>query len=294
MRQPGRAYLSLVVASLLFGATFVVVKEAIATLPPLAFVGWRFLLGAVVILLLAVPRGWPMWRDGALAGTLLFAGYAFQTEGLARTTASNSGLITGLYVVLTPLLAALVTRRSVGHFVTRGVVLAFAGLALLTVGDQGLAPQWGDGLTLACALAFAAHIVFLSRKALHHPVVPFTGVQLATVAALSLGASALLEGLPLPARAVWGALLVTGVAVSAGAFLLQVWSQTVVGPSRTAIVLALEPAFAAVFAAWLLEERLTTTGWVGAGLILAGIYLVLVLADQSRDLPLAEAVSPAH
>ena len=295
------AYLALALASLLFGATFVVVKEAIVVLPPLAFVGWRFLLGAAVLLALVMPRGPSVWLDGSLAGMLLFGGYALQTEGLARTTASNSGLITGLYVVFTPLLAALVAHRRVGRWVLGGAGLAFSGLALLSLGRFSL-PLWGgagasllgDLLTVGCAAAFAGHIVFVSRRALRHPVIPFTAVQLAAVALLSLAASALAEGLPLPTRPVLGALLITGVAVSAGAFLLQVWSQTVVGPSRTAIVLALEPAFAALFAAWWLDERLGMAGWLGAGLILAGIYLVLGRADQRGDLPLAQAVGPAH
>ena len=111
MRRPRVAYLALAFAALLFGSTFVVVKEAVTDLPPLGFVGWRFLLGAAAMLLLGIPRGRALWRDGLVAGLLLFAGYATQTVGLAHTTASNSGLITGLYVVFTPLLAAVVARR---------------------------------------------------------------------------------------------------------------------------------------------------------------------------------------
>ena len=98
----------------------------------------------------------------------------------------------------------------------------------------------------------------------------------------------------MPGREVVPALLITGLVVSGGAFLLQVWSQTVIGPSRTAIILALEPAFAAAFAAWILAERLDTRGWIGAGLILAGIYLVLANTGDRDSLPAAEAVTPAH
>lgn len=293
-RRPPVAYLSLGLASLLFGATFVVVKEAITILPPLAFVGWRFLLGAGVLFLLALPRRPAVILDGIGAGFLLFLGFALQTEGLARTTASNSGLITGLYVVVTPLLAALVARRPLGRWVLSGAAVSFVGLALISLEDGSFVPRSGDLFTVGCALAFAAHIVYVSRRALRHAVVPFTGVQLATVAVCSLASSAVIEGLPQPTRPVLGALLLTGIAVSAGAFLLQVWAQTVVGPSRTAIVLALEPAFAAAFATWLLAERFSVRGWIGAALILAGIYLVVGVADQSADLPLAESVSPAH
>ena len=293
MRRPSVAYIALALAALLFGATFVVVKEAVAVLPPLAFVGWRFLIGAVALLLLGVPRGRSIWRDGLATGVLLFAGFALQTAGLAETSASNSGLITGLYVVFTPLLAAAVARHGVGAGTIAGTVVAFVGLGLLTVKD-GVTLAAGDLLTVGCAIAFAGHIVVLARVAVRHPVIPFTAIQLLVTALLALGGSALIEGFPLPNGEVASALLITGLVVSGGAFLLQVWSQTVIGPSRTAIILALEPAFAAGFAAWILSEQLDTRGWVGAALILTGIYLVLANTDDRDALPAAEAVTPAH
>jgi drug/metabolite transporter (DMT)-like permease len=293
MRRPFVAYLALGLAALLFGATFVVVKEAVAILPPLAFVGWRFLIGALALLVLGIPRGRTIWRDGLAAGVLLFAGFALQTAGLAQTSASNSGLITGLYVVFTPLLAAAVARHGVGVGTIAGTTTAFAGLALLTIGD-GVTFAIGDLLTVGCAIAFAGHIVVLARVAFRHPVVPFTAIQLLVTALLALAGSAFTEGLPLPEAEVVPALLLTGLVVSGGAFLLQIWSQTVIGPSRTATILALEPAFAAAFAAWLLAERLDTRGWIGAGLILAAIYVVLANTGDRDALPAAEAVTPAH
>lgn len=291
MNRTRWAYLALGFAALLFGSTFVIIKEAVATLPPLAFVGWRFLLGGAVLVILGPPRGRRLWRDGLIAGSLLCAGYALQTVGLAHTSASNSGLITGLYVVLTPLAAALVARRLPGLLITIGASLAFGGLALLALHD-GFHLRYGDLLTVGCAATYAAHIVYLSRVATRHRVVPFTAVQLLVTAAGGLAASALFEGLPLPPAATWPALLITGLAVSAGAFLLQVWSQTVIGPARTAIILALEPAIAAAVAAVALGERLTGRGWTGAVLILAGIYVAL--AGGEEPLPAAESLTPAH
>jgi drug/metabolite transporter (DMT)-like permease len=267
-----------------------VIKDAVAHLPPLGFVGWRFLLGAAALGALAPPRGKALWRDGALAGVMLFSGYALQTVGLAHTSASNSGLITGLYVVFTPLLAAAVSRRAPRLLVILGAALAFGGLALLTLQD-GLTLRHGDALTVGCAVAYAAHIVYLARVAHRHRVLAFTAVQL-MVAIGGLAASAILEGPRFPPGRVWPALVGTGLAVSAGAFLLQVWSQTVIGPSRTAIILALEPAFAAATAAVVLGERLSVPGWAGAGLILAGIYAAL--AGEEDPLPAAEALTPAH
>jgi drug/metabolite transporter (DMT)-like permease len=293
VRRSVLAYAGLTIAALLFGSTFVIVKDAIEVLPPFAFVGWRFLIGAGALLLLARPRGGTLWRDGAVAGLFLFAGYSLQTQGLAATSAANSGLITGLYVVFTPLLAAMLGRRRPAPGVLAGAVVAFVGLALLSAGDR-FTLQRGDALTVGCAVAYAFHIVVLARVAPRHPVVPLTAVQVLVTAVLSLGAAAATEGFPLPTAPVAAALLLTGLGVSAGAYLLQVWAQTIVGPSRTAVVLALEPVFAAAVAAVVAGERLTGRGWTGASLIVVGIYAVLVFTRGSDELPVAESVTPAH
>jgi drug/metabolite transporter (DMT)-like permease len=293
VRKPVVAYLALAVASVLFGATFVMVKDAIGTMPPIGFVGWRFLLGAAALFCLGRPRSLQTWRQGAIAGCLLFAGYALQTQGLTTSTASNSGLITGLYVVLTPLVASAIARRRPRPLVVAGALLAFAGFGALTVTD-GFRVRPGDLYTIGCAIAYAGHIVYLSRVARRHPVIAFTAVQLGITALLGLAGSAILEGLRPPPGHAWPAVIVTGLAVSAGAFFLQVWSQTVVGPARTAIVLALEPAFAALTAAIVLDERLGVRGLLGAALILGGIYVVLAGTGAEDELPTGEAVSSAH
>jgi len=288
------AHLGLAGAALLFGSTFVVIKNAVAVLPPLAFVGWRFLLGAALLLAVARPRSARVWRDGLAAGTLLFAGYAAQTIGLTSTSASNSGLITGLYVVFTPLVAAAVHRTRPAVATLVGAVAAVLGLALLTV-DTGFTLRSGDVATLLCAVAFAGHIVLLARLAPRHGVVAFTGIQLLVTAVLALASSLVLEGLPGPTLETLPALLLTGIVVSGGAFLLQVGAQRIVGPSRTAIMLALEPVFAAVTAMAVLGERLDARGWVGAAAIMAGIYVVLMFAPpELQGLGGAEAISEAH
>lgn len=293
MRRPAVAVAALGLASFLFGATFVMVKDAITVLPPLGFVGWRFSLGAAALLAISRPRRRTTVRHGVVAGLLLFAGYAFQTRGLVDTTASASGLITGLYVVFTPLLAAAVARRRPRLGVMAGALVAFAGLVALT-SSEGLRARPGDLWTLGAAIAFAGHIVYLSRVARHHPVIAFTGVQLAVVAFLGLTGSLILEEFAAPGGASVTALLVTGLAVSGGAFLLQVWSQTVIGAARTALVLALEPVFAAAAGAVILGERLGTGGILGGLLILTGIHVVLAATGDEDDLPAAEAVSAAH
>lgn len=287
-----RAIVALIVASFLFGATFVVIKSALEDIPPLSFVAWRFLIGSLALVAISVPRGRQIWRDGAIAGLALFAGYSLQTAGLQLTSASNSALITGLYVVLTPFLAGLFHRFRPSGWSVGAAGLAFIGLVLVT-GTDSLSLSPGDLLTLGCAVAFALHIVALSRLAPRHAVVPFTAVQLAVTASLAIPTAAVVDGFSLPDRSVWAALAVVGIGVTVGAFVLQIWAQTVVGAATTAVVLAAEPAFG-VATAWLvLGDRLDWVGWVGAGLILSAMAMV-VTKQRDQSAIQAEAVTPAH
>jgi drug/metabolite transporter (DMT)-like permease len=293
--QPRRLAIgSLAVAAALFGMTFVAIKDAVTVIDPLVFVGWRFLVAAAVLLAARLPRGRRIWRDGAIAGVLLFVGYASQTIGLGQTSAANSGLITGLYVVFTPVMAALFRWSRPAVASVAGAMLSMVGLWFLTASD-GLSLGVGDLWTLLCAVAFAAHIVALAGLAPRHPVVPFTAVQLLVTAALGLGLAAVLGQRLVPPRQALATIVATALVVTCGAFLIQVWAQTIVGPSRTAIVLALEPVFALITAMVVLGERLTVPAWIGAGSILLGTYIVLVLAPpEDADIRAAEALSEAH
>ena len=253
---------------------------------------FEFLLGGAVLSFLALPKGKTIWWHGLWAGLALFAGYSFQTAGLTTTSASNSALITGLYVVITPFLAALFARRPPGWWSVTAAALAFVGIILLT-GADGISLGRGDLLSLACAISFSAHIVVLSRFARHHPVVPFTAAQLLIVAVLAFPTAFLIDGPMLPPTSVWGALLITGLGASAGCFVLQIWSQTVVGATTAAVVLAAEPAFAVATAWVVLGERLTPAGWAGAVAIFVAIYLVVTQQTDQASVE-AEAVTPAH
>ncbi len=283
---------ALVAASIVFGVTFVVVKDAIEDLPPFNFVGWRFLLGAVALLLIARPHGRAVWRDGIIGGLLLVAGFGFQTEGLLTTGAANSGLITGLYVVLTPLLALAWNRlqgpANLNSQVLVGTGIAFGGFYLLTEGFQ---PEVGDLLTIGAAVAFAAHIVFLSHLANRHDLVGFTALQLAVTSVGAFAIAAAKEGLEVPGTEVAMALVLTGLGASAGGFLLQIWAQSRVGAANAAIVLALEPAFAAGTAAIVTGTTLSARGWIGAGLILGAIFVVLRATADEPEVA-EEATSP--
>ncbi|MDQ3757858.1 MAG: DMT family transporter, partial [Actinomycetota bacterium] len=267
-----RAHLAVAAAGVLFGTTFVVVQDAVEHAGVVPFLAVRFLVGAMVLAPFArrAPRQPGRTRAGLVAGVVLLAGYVFQTVGLQYTTPPVSAFVTYLLVVIVPVLSALVLRAPPSREVTGGVVLALAGLVLLTSDDLGrVAVDKGELLTLGCAVAFAVHILVLSKSSPRFHAVPLTAVQLAFVGAACLVPGSFLGGYDFPVR-VWAAAAYTGVTVSALAFLLQVWGQRVVGPTRTSLLLMLEPVAAAVLG-YALGEGLAPAGAAGAVLILAGV-----------------------
>ena len=296
MRRSTLAGWAITAASFLFGSTFVVIKDAVASFPRSLCVAWRFLIGGLALALVARPRGRRIWRDGALAGLFLFLGYSLQTTGLVTTGASNSALITGLFVIFVPLLAALIFRRLPSWGIVLAAVAAFAGVFSLTF-RPGTALVAGDLLTVGAAVCFAAHILVLDRFGTGHPLVAFTVVQLLVTSFLALPWAAVTEGLPFPGRRELPALLLTALVVSGGAYLLQLWAQTVIGPARTGVLLALEPAFGVATAAVVLGERLSLLGWLGAALIMGAIFLVIRRGGEAVKDPgliRTEAISPNH
>jgi drug/metabolite transporter (DMT)-like permease len=259
-----------------WGATFVLVRDAVAEVPPFAFIAYRFL--AAALLLAAIrPRlatgGRPgLLVAGVVAGLALFAGYGFQTVGLQYTTASNAGFITGMSVVLTPLLAALVLRQPPGRWPVVGALVAALGLALLSL--QRLEVHRGDALVFCCAVAFAVHIILLGRYAPRFPAYPLAVVQLATAGLCGLAWAGVAGDLVVPSSAlVWSALAITAVVASAAAFLIQTRAQREVSPTRTAVIFTMEPVFAGLFGFLVAGERLSGRGWLGAGLILCGMLI---------------------
>ena len=208
-------------------------------------------------------------RVGAVAGAVLFAGYAAQTVGLQYTTPSTSAFVTGLYVVMTPVLDAALERRVPSRAVLVGIALATVGLALLTGAslDLGL----GVWLSLLCALLFACHIVFVGVFAPSVPTLAFTGLQLGAVAVLSVPATAVDGVGAVTALAVF-AVVFTGIACSAVALPLQVWGQRRIPPARAALILLAEPVFAGI-ASWIDGEHLDGTQLLGALVILTGIVI---------------------
>ena len=286
------ALAALIAVTAVWGVTFVQVKDAVALYPLFAFLAVRF---AIATLTLAVPgtgRVRMLGRvgvgGGALLGLLLAVGYALQTAGLERTTVSGTGFITGMYVVLTPLIALALFRSRITSAAWAGVAVSTVGLALLSGVHAGSAT--GDLLVLAAAAVYSLQIVLMERFAPRYDAVAFTLVEMAA-ACVGLGAVALARGeLDVPhGWTVWGALLVTGVFASALAVLVQTWAQRRTSATRTALAFAMEPVFAALFGITLAGDRLGALGWTGCAAIMAGI----VLAEPAAADVLKRVLRPA-
>ncbi len=270
------AMLALVGVTAVWGSTFVVVKDAIARVPVMDFLAWRFTVAALAMWVVrptSVRRiGAPGRRVGVALGMALGAGYVTQTLGLRTAPATVSGFITGLFVVFTPLVAALVLRRRVPGSAWAGVALATAGLALLSL--RGLSVGTGEALTLLCALAYACHIVGLERWSSSYDAAGLAVVQLGTVAVACLAWS-LPAGLSVPPdAAAWGAVLLTALAGTSVAFFVQTWAQAHLSATRAAVVMTMEPVFAGVFGVTVGGDRLGARTVVGALLVLAAMFLV--------------------
>jgi drug/metabolite transporter (DMT)-like permease len=285
------AVLALVGVAVVWGWTFVLVKEAVAGTPPLTFLAARFLLALALLAILAGRRMGRLRRAdliaGGTVGTALFAGYLLQTWGLRFTTASKSGLITGLYVVLVPVLGWLLWRRREPRAVWIGVACATVGLILLALAGGARVGRinLGDVMTLGCAVGFAAHILLVDRFVRSLDYLRLLVVQIGTVAVLSLLGTILLEreAVVLSATLV-RSVLITGIAGTALALYIMNRVQASSTASYTAIVLTMEPTFAALFGFVLLGERFTAGQWVGAALILLGLLIPrLRRASQQED-----------
>jgi drug/metabolite transporter (DMT)-like permease len=278
MRTLDRPTLALVGVTAIWGSTFVVVKDAVEKMPVTDFLTWRFGLAAVAMLLIR-PRsvaslGTAGRRAGVVVGLALGSGYLLQTLGLQHTSAAVSGFITGMFVVLTPLGAAVLLRKPPGTAAWVAVALATAGLGLLSL--HGFAIGSGELLTLGCAAAFALHIVGLGHWASSHDAFGLAVVQLVTTAllcALFAGPG----GLAVPPDAsVWGALALTALAATALAFVVQTWAQAHLAPTRAAVVMTMEPVFGGIFAVLLAGEVLGLRTLLGAALVLGAMVLTEV------------------
>jgi drug/metabolite transporter (DMT)-like permease len=271
----------LLLVSAFWGTSFAIVKETLPFTTPANFLFIRFSLACLLLLPIAWGRRRFFSREvfwkGGLIGSFLFLAFFTQTWGLVFTSASRSGFITGLSVVLVPLLSILILRQMPGRIPLVGAALAFGGLYLLTTADQvqQLPFNVGDFLTLTCAVLWAGHILALGRFSPDGDTFWLTYIQLLTggVGSLIWAAAAGELNFHVPS-AVYGAAFYLAVACTILAYLGQTWAQARTSPTRTAIILSMEPVFAAFFAWYWMGEKLGLWGWMGAGCIFAGILIV--------------------
>jgi drug/metabolite transporter (DMT)-like permease len=285
-----KARLSLLAIAILWGISFSIVKDALSSISPLAFNFLRMLIAAVILLALNWSRVNRISRRNlfaaSLVGLFLSLGYQLQTLGLARTTPTKSALITGLVVVFVPCITIVRRLRPAnaprpGPAVFAGALVALAGLLLLTTPSGTRLSRLfstigtGDWLTLACAVAFSAHLLTMSHVADYVPARQLATVQITltaivTVLTLPLGGPVTLT---IPHRIV-PALLITGILCTVVAFSVQSWAQQHVPPVQTALLLTLEPVFAWLTSVFWFHEHLTVRSLCGAALILAAAIAV--------------------
>jgi drug/metabolite transporter (DMT)-like permease len=271
--SPGRRWLpplTLLLVTAVYGWTFVVVKDVLAEYPVLPYLGLRF--GIAVLTLFVLLRRWPRradWKVGLPVAAVLALGYLFQTEGMVSIKPGIAGLLTGLFVVFTPVLDRLFFRTSLRLKTSLSVLGALLGTALLTGSGSGF--SLGDLLVVVSALAFAGQIVLLSHT--RGSVAQLGMVQMLFCGAvfLALGTT---SGVPYPAISgpVAWAVVVTGVIASALAVLAQTWAQQKLSASRAGLVLAAEPALALMFAVVLTGERLDVLQLLGALILIGAIF----------------------
>lgn len=272
----------MMLVALIWGVTFVLVKNALADIGPFLFLGIRFVLGFLMLAIFSfkniIKVEVSTVAAGCLLGFFLFIGYVFQTVGLQYTTSSNAGFITGVSVVLVPIMFYIKKRTWPDWQTTLTVVMAATGLFLLSVPAGKFALGYGDLLVLVCAFGFALHIVFVSKYSWRHNAVAITGVQILFVGLLCLVIGLAAEPIPqhMGSDTIL-AIIVTSVFATSLAFLLQNYLQRFSTPTRFAVVLTTEPVFAALAGFVWANEILTARAYTGAALILLAMLLSILL-----------------
>ncbi|MCW2776214.1 MAG: EamA-like transporter family protein [Nocardioides sp.] len=274
------ATLALLAITASWGSTFFLIHDLLHRVPVLDFLAVRFTIASVVILLVSPRAIRRLSRDrvrhAVVLGALYGVAQILQTTGLAHTAASVSGFITGMYVVFTPLLAAVLLRSRIGGLTWLAVLLAVTGLGVLTLGDvsSGLGIGYGEALTLVSSLIYALHIVGLGAWSNARDALGMSIIQCIVIAVICTGAAAP-GGIVLPqTTGDWLSISYMAVVAGAAGLLGQTWAQAHLPPTRTAIIMSMEPVFAALFAVVLGGESATTRMLLGGALVLAAMLIV--------------------
>ena len=274
------ATLALLAITATWGSTFFLIHDLLDRVPVVDFLAVRFAMASVAMLIVAphaVARLSPAKRRRAVVlGSLYGIAQILQTAGLAHTAASISGFITGMYVVATPLFAAILLRSRIGRLTWGAVALAIAGLGVLTLGDlgTGVGLGYGEALTLVAAMLYALHIVGLGAWSTAADAVGMSILQIIVIAVICTVAAAP-GGIVLPSGAAdWLSVGYMALFAGAVAMLGQTWAQAHLSATRTAIIMSMEPVFAALFAVLLGGEDLTTRMLGGGALVLSAMLIV--------------------
>jgi len=276
--------ITLMAVAAIWGSAFLSMKGTLERLDVNSFLAWRFTIAT--LLLIAIRPSvlkkidLPFLRKGVILGLFLSSGYIFQSFGLTLTTVSNTGFITGLYVVLTPIVAAVILRKNITLVEWFAVLVATIGLALLSF--NGFKFGIGEFLVLISALLFAFHIVGLGEWSKGLDTYALTVLQLGTCAVVTFLASFKSGFKAPPDSGVWWSIIYTAIFATALAFIVQTWAQSFIAPSTVGVILAAEVVFAAGFGIWLLDEPVTLRIALGGLLVLASMYLIILL-DQRKE-----------
>lgn len=280
------ATLALLVTTAMWGSSFSLSKDLITRVPTLDYLAVRFAIAAVVLALLAPKALLRLPRDSRRRAGVLGVVYAVaqicQTIGLSHTSASVAGFVTGLYVVATPLLAAVLLGTRINRATRLGVVIATVGLGVLSL--NGFSLGVGEAITLGSAVLYALHIVGLGAWARAEDALGMSIVQLGVIALVCFVGTAP-DGVVLPSTgADWTSMLYLALFAGAGALIAQTWAQAHLPPTRSAIIMSMEPVFAAGFAVLFWNEPLTGRLLVGGSLVLLAMLLVeLAPRRRGRD-----------
>lgn len=272
------AVLALLGVGFVWGAAFVLMKDAIEQQPYMDFLASRFTIAFLAMLLLR-PRISTKFEKGdikfgALLGVVLALGYLTQTLGLELTTAATSGFLTGLYVVFTPLIAFAFMRQSIAKRVVVGVVVALAGLAIFSGAATEIEFQLGQWWLVACAVFYAIHILLLGKHGKGRSAYRFAMLQIGWMAVVTW-VFALADGYQAPPNFdVWFALFFTAILSTVIAFWVQTWAQTLIDPARVALIITSEVIFTALVAVAVGQEPVTFAMVFGGGLLFAAMLIV--------------------
>lgn len=285
MKKTMLADITLLLVTVIWGSTFVLVQNAIDSLKPFSFIGIRFFIAAAILILWLVIFEKKQWKllnkklilTGMFIGFWLFLGYATQTIGLLYTTSSKAGFLTGLNVVLVPLFSMLLLKQTLSKNAILGVIIATSGLFFMTATDISRF-NIGDVFELICAVCFAMQIIFTGKYTEHFPTLLLTIIEIATVSLFSIISSLFFEDWQAAFRSdvllsgnVLIALLITSVFATALAFLAQTNFQKFTTTTRVALIFAMEPVFAAVTGYFWAHDRLTGMAIFGCVLIFLGM-----------------------